>query len=228
MIRSVIVAALALGLGLGPSAAWATSISQGGTINLTFEGINGVGGSNTDVHGTGSIAVTLLNSTTITFDISLSNTSTAPGTRFTGFGFEMTPGPTGFADFPPTDTGGATDTDVFTFISNNNLPNFSLINICAFANNNCSSGTTGLLNGETDRFGFSLSGTFGSSVDLSFITVRVTGCDRCSFEIPAGTSEGRTGSTESPVPVPGTLVLLGLGLVGITAVERLRSLRRKK
>ena len=226
MIRSVIVAALALGVALGPSAVSATSIAQGGTINLTFEGINGVGGSNTDVHGTGSIAVTLLNATTITFNVILSNTSTAAGTRFSGFGFEMTPAPTAFADFAPTDTGAGTDTDRFIDISNNNLPNFSLINVCAYASNNCNAGSDGLLNGETDKFGFSLSGTFGTSVDLSLITMRVTGCDGCSFEIP-GTTDGSTGSIEK-TPLPGTLVLLGLGLLGIPAVGRLRSLRRKK
>ena len=234
MIRSALMAAIALGVALGPSAAWSTPIALNETINLIFDGANGVGGTgpNPDVHGIGSITVTALSSTSVTFDISLTNagTLTAAGTRFAAFGFAMTPAPTPFpVDIATSDSGGLSDTDRFIDVHNGGLPGFPVINVCAYVSTNCSAGSGGLLTTETDEFSFSLSGTFGNSVDLSLITLRVTGCGGGGVPCPSGIPEGEGPSgTPGPIPLPGTLVLLGLGLSGFMVAERLRSLRRKK
>ena len=241
MIRFLVVAMVGL-LAFGSATASATTVSSGETINFDLSGANGVGGSNAAVTGDGSITV-LFDADSITFNLVLHQDATSPAdTRFTAFGFRLTPEATGGFGGAITDTGGATDTDAFIAVVSEDLPNFADVNVCVRTQQNCNAGDGGLLPGQTDMFSFSLTGTFGTTVDIDLITMRVTGCVGCSFEIPGtvtgseesvgddDTTQGNpetgnetsVGTNEVTVPGPAPVALIGLGLAGVAIWGRMR------
>ena len=147
-------------------------------------------------------------------DVDLSNDSSSAN-RITHFGMAIQPNA---ASGSIIDLGGNTDTDAFTGFGTSNFPGFQLIEFCARSGNNCSGGSSGgLLPGQDDAFRFSLLGNFadGATIDLSQFGFKFQG-GAASYELPG-----------VPVPQPAALVVLGAGLLGLTAARMAWSRMRR-
>jgi hypothetical protein len=99
----------------------------------------------------------------------------------------------------------------FDGIGNNvNFPSFQTIEVCAFTSNNCSSSANGqaLQANSSDSFGLKLTGLFSPSLTLSTFAIKFAGGPEGSFE-----SQGK-------VPIPGTLLLFGVGFALLVAWHR--------
>lgn len=200
-------------------------MSQGASIIVTFPAPSG----NTNLAASATVTLTSLTSSTAIIAVSISNDTLVagdPNALLTAFGFLFSPTPTANAAIALTDTGGATDTDAFVQgktpdnVPSLNTGNGDPENVCTWTGNNCPGGAgTGLQDGQTDKFSFSLAGTFGTSVDLSNFGIKWQACAGCSFEIL-----GIPGTPVTPqaVPEPGALTLIGAGLLALFAVTRLR------
>jgi PEP-CTERM motif len=222
--RSVIATIMTLTAIFCAAPAGAVPMTQGDSIVVTFPAPAG----NANLAASATVTLTTLTSTTATIDVSISNNTLVAGdanARLTAFGFLFTPAPTANSSIALIDTGGGTDTDAFVKgktpdnVPSLNVGNNDPENVCTWTGNNCSgAGSTGLLDGQTDKFQFGLAGTFGSSVDLSNFGIKWQGCTGCSFEI--------LGIPDAPprVPEPATLGLTGAGLLALFAMRKLRRL----
>jgi hypothetical protein len=182
-----------------------TGLKEGDSFTLS---LNGTFGPDT-VHGTAVISIFDISSGLTLIDVDVSNDSSGAN-RITSFGMAIQPNATGGSI---SDRGGAGDTDALTGFATSNFPGFQLVEFCARSGPNCAGGGGGgLLPNQDDLFRFSLAGAFteGGTIDLSQFGFKFQGGAK-SYEVP--------GSPGAPVPQPAALVMLGAGLLGVTAVR---------
>jgi hypothetical protein len=191
-------------------------------LTLNYSGDNGV-------TATATFTFTQIDPNTIELNVVVSNT-TAPqnpegGPRLTAIalGFD----PDLVTDSVTADLTGS----VFTASDLNGVPGNSFgfaVDYCVFTNN-CSGGPDGLFAGQTDAgfdltFNFTANTTtaefealFGSAGFDSCVRFQTVGPDGQDSEKACTLDEGE------PTPEPGTLALLGLGLLGLSLGRRRRA-----
>lgn len=224
MNKRLLVSAAIAALALAPAIAGAVPIAIGGTGTLgTFSG---------------SFDYTPTSSTTGTVDVILNNDSLTIG-YITGFLFNI---PTG-ADVSAASLSG-TDGDFLLVGDGDSFDNgangaphgqFDIGAALGGAYEGGGNPTVGIVTGGSATFHFALTGTgLGGLTPLSFLStlsegtgdgeghqafvVRFRGFpDNGSDKVP------NTGGPETPLPEPGTLSLLGLGLASLAARRRARA-----
>lgn len=208
-------ACLAAAAFVAASSANAVLIGTGGVNPYTFSWSEAVTGGNV-LTGNGSMTVSGFNSGLLSITITLNNTSAIGGQggeRLTGFAFGIDPNATGTPGFVDANDGGMV---AASFASGALAANVQGVEICAFGGQNCSGGSNGgIFAGGTDTFTVLLLGSWGSSVDIAPLGVRYqTGYGSFTFDVPGGGGGG------GKLPEPGTLGLLGLGVLGLAAFRR--------
>jgi len=198
----------------------AVPMVQGDTVYVTFPAPS----QNTNLAASAVVTLTTLTSSSAIFDVSVTNGTSIlgdPGAHLTAFGFLFSPTPTANSNIALTDTGGITDTDAFLQgTTPDNIPSFNSQgntpeNVCIWAGNNCNGGSNnGLADGETDKFRFTLDGSFSGSVDLSNFGIKWQACEGCSFEI--------LGTTTNHVPEPAAFTLFVAGGLTLFLIGRVR------
>ena len=154
-----------------------------------------------------------LNSTTAIFDVAVRNltASNQPGqNRFVSFGVgDVSPNVSGVT--VANDGSGAS----WSVSRNTTFPDFSFIELCVWAGNNCSGGGNGGLGeGETDFFRLTLTGTFAETISFGEPFAgrwQAVGISGESVNLP-----GRS------VPEPGPLALFAFGIAVLAARRRHR------
>lgn len=178
----------------------ATPVFVGETFAVTFD--QPVAG-HADLTGSLSVLVTGLTATTAALSVSVANTTppSEPSARLTGFGWNST----------PSATGGTETSSVYSLFVNSNFPAFSTIDVCLSSGPSCAGGGSGGLSPQqSDSFTMALS--YLTTVGLDFSTFAA------KFQTDFGSFE--VAGTPTPVPEPGTLALLGVGLLGMASLRR--------
>ena len=123
----------------------------------------------------------------------------------------------GFATDPNSSVGSFTGGSTFIAYTEGNTAPLNAVDLCVYSGNNCAgAGTAGLGADQSDALSLTLTGQFGDSMVLSsFMSRWQTAWDSYNvFPTNGGTPVG--------VPEPGTLGLIGLGLLGLGMVTRRR------
>ena len=189
---SVMAVSVLLCLAIVPLGAQASSITFGGPTSFSV-GYNLLTPLGAPLTATGTYNVTSFSATEVLLGITINNTT--PNYVVSAIGFNTNPAVT--ASY-------TTVGSKFDGIGNNvNFPSFHTIEVCAFTSNNCSSSANGqaLQANSSDSFALKLTGAFDQSLTLSTFAIKFAGGPEGSFE-----GAGK-------VPVPGTLLLFGVGFV---------------
>lgn len=213
--RGLIGAALFACLGLAAGAATAVTISSGTNNPYNFNWshtVTGTDGLQHTLTGFGSLVVSGFNSTLLTVNISLTNTSSIGGQggeRLTAFGFGIDPNATSVSFLDANDGG------MINAALGQNFPAFQGIDVCARGGSTCAGGSNGgIFAGGSDSFSILLGGTWGSSVNIDPIALKYqTGYGSFEFS-PPGSPPGGS------VPEPGPLALFGLGIATLALRRR--------
>ena len=189
------------------------------SFNWLFNGTEPDGTTPTyTMKGDGTMSLFSASTSEIIFNVTLNNTSlfTAPDTsksiRLTAFGFGIDPNATD-VELVDANDGGLLDAAL------SSIPSLKTIEICAYGGKNCSGGRNGgIWAGASDSFQLKIAGTWDDSVLIDPIGFKYQ-TDEGSYEFTASSSSGGP-NTSGPVPEPGTITLLGVGILGALFYRR--------
>jgi hypothetical protein len=219
----IAAAACAATVSMPVSALEITSTSSDYIFDFLYAAEPGV-----DLEGTVQIDTTAFNTTTntITLQVTLINTTDAATlglNNWTSWGFGIDPNATSVSFSDGSDGGmvGATLGD---------LPGFKTVELCAFASSDCNpagGSTAGIAEGGgSDTFFLTINfadlTTAGAVIDpivARFTSAGLNSEGSYTFSTPPGP----TPPPITDVPLPGTIALLGLGLVGAGLLRTRRS-----
>jgi hypothetical protein len=211
------------------AAASAVAVNVGETIVVNWDYFN--------MHGVGTFTLNSMAGGVATFGVNISNTSTVQGVsspRLTAFGFNTD----NLSSASITQVAGAGDFDPGWGLglgSQNLSGGFNNLTFCAYTGNNCSAGgnaANSLSIGQYDSFTLTLTyantalgivnfidnvgtGDDGSTANGIMAVKFINGPDGNSFEFSNGSGPGSGGN--DPLPVPGIVWLLGLGVAAMGA-----------
>ena len=203
--------------------AWADAITLdssniGQSFSVSFDGF----ADGTSINGLSADATFTLSSITSTgyvFDYSLTNTTSGGlDSRVSSFAFDVDP-----------TIVGASSTGAFSYaVLDSNYPNgIGTVDVCfkGGSSNSCAGNTGGVQTGDTGTGTLTLSfDAAPDAITLSDFFNRyqsITGAGSVTSASGSGTISSSSSSGGTPVPEPGTLGILGLGLAGL-AMARLR------
>lgn len=213
-VRALVVAVVVLAASTlyAPNKALASPIVEGESIAIFIDEVAGGAGNEENVVLTGSITFAVVSTTQLVLDIDLTNASTH-GARMVSLGFDL-----------------ATVTSLDSVVMGGGFGAWNValapqqpmngirVDLCIFAGRNCAGGgsaglTPGSLSGSV-----TLNGEFSDPLEFLGLFAR--------FQDVGRDNEGsETFPSRVPVPAPGALGLLGLGLLGLAVMRRRPRLR---
>ena len=200
----VVLAALTL---VAPNQALASPIVEGESVAILIDEMAGGAGNEENVVLTGSITFAVVSTSQFVLDIDLTNAS-SHGARMVSLGFDLAT----VRSLDSVVMGGGFDSWNVALAPQQPM-NGIRVDLCIYAGRNCAGGgsaglTPGSLSGSV-----TLNGEFSDPLHFLGLFAR--------FQDVGRDSEGsETFPSRVPVPAPGALGLLGLGLLGLVLMRR--------